>query len=182
MGKGPENLGPDAEPESDENLSPAEKLRRQLNESERNETDIFQAFLAHSRDYQEALGLSNDQVQRMERENTLTRYPSLKDFMGVAKVHVTVDGIDFAIVAKHTCCHDYGKFSVSEGWRDLLMAISADEELNKSAGRGTSLINVIPKVWHSRLLAFLKGESGDETPKDFQDFKPEDIIGPQGQE
>lgn len=176
-----EQNGPGYDPRSDDKLSPADKLRRKLDESKERESSLFQRFLEHSEDYVAELRMTPDDVKRLERMQKISgiMYPTAEDYFSAAIVRVMVEDREFAILAKTVNCHDYGEFSAKEGWKLLLEAISSDSDLNESTGKGTTLINVIPEEWHRKLLVQLRSDQGGETPEEFNDLKPEDIIGPE---
>jgi hypothetical protein len=121
---------------SDEDLSPAEKLRRDLEKMESNEQEIFHTFLNHAEDYQRALGLNGQRLELLERKQPRAGgiYPTAEDWYETALTKIDIDGKNFGIVAKNVCIHPYGNFSASEGWRNLLMAVAQDNSLNNSEG------------------------------------------------
>ncbi len=83
-----------------------------------------------------------------KQQGHLGMYPSLEDFQSAAMLQMNIEGKKFAIFAKHTATHDYGE----GGWQQLLMAISEEQGLNKSAGHGTAWINAVEEEWHGKII------------------------------
>lgn len=131
------------------NFSP-DGLRRYLHAESKSDSGLYSQVSRHSRDYQDALGFSEQDIEQMERrQGRLGMYPSGEDWLQGSLLKVEIEGKGFGIFAKNTACHDYGE---PAGWRYLLMAVSNDQSLNKEAGGGTSLITSIPDEWHTRVI------------------------------
>lgn len=138
------------------NLNP-DQLRRLLRSQDREGHGLYAEVARHARDYQDALGLNEKDIESMQNlQGRLGMYPSPDDWVQAAPMKLDIEGQQFGLFAKHTACHDYGSLDSAEAWQNLLMAIAGDSSLNKSIGSGTTWINTIPEEWHEKILKAIK--------------------------
>ena len=141
------------------NFNP-DQLKKFLHSEDKNEAELFAKASRNSRDYADKLGLSGEDVALMERkQGRLGQYPDAKDYTEGAIVKLELDGKKIGIAAKNTACHDYSK---DAGWRNMLIAVSEDPSLNKSAGNGTSWINTVPDEVHNEILKAIDESSKND--------------------
>lgn len=159
--------------------SPADEFKKRI-ESKKAETQaLFAEFMKHATEYQVALGLSDEDLLEVERQQASTgaMFPTSESWLSVESVGVDTGGEHFGLVVKNVCKHPYGKFSVAEGWQLSIMAIAKNPGLNREDGHGTSWVNVVPEEWHQRIIQHLTGQSTLPEDIDFSNITPEDIIG-----
>ncbi len=145
-----------------------DQLRKLLNSEDNKQKSLFQDVVRHSRDYMDAFGLNERDLEAIEREQGhLGMYPSADDFANVGVVQMEIDSKKFALFAKHTACHDY---SEGAGWQYLFMASSDDASLNKSAGYGTAMITAISEEWHKKMLSGIRASAKTDLAGDLFGF------------
>jgi len=129
------------------NISP-DLLRKKLNAQETGDRRIFADVARHSRDYLDALQLSHEDLEDLQRlQGHINGWPTPEQLAQTAQITVGVDDVNFYIFTKKTACHDYGG-----DWQDLLMAVSERPDLNEAIGHGTGMITKIPDEWHQKVV------------------------------
>ena len=145
----------------------AGRMRRMIDEINKREQAIWHAFLGHSEEYMEALGLNTDELEVLERgaQKRTSVYPDLVETGGKGFLKFTIEEEEFALAVKHVCGCPYGG-----KWTESIMAVCiSNRNLNDSVGGGTTLINVLPEDWHRKIIHHLTER--DEPPSGLTELK-----------
>ena|SRR3990167_2968450 len=138
-----------------------DEVRRKLDEIKAREASIWGAFLSHSRDYMDALRLSLEDLEVLERAKERgSIYPDVAEHGARGFLQVEVEGESFSLTVSHICGLHYGG-----SWQTLLFSVClSNPELNESVGGGTTLITVVPEEWHRKILSRLSEGSEANIP------------------
>ena len=124
------------------NFSP-DQLKRFLRSEDKKDDSLLSEFSRHHRDYMDALGLNEVDIEKLEeRQGRLGMYPGADEFMEGALLKLEIEGEKFALFTKHTAAHNYGG---AHGWEHLLMAVASNKGLNEGTGGGNFLDNHCPR-------------------------------------
>jgi hypothetical protein len=119
---------------------------------------LWENFLTQSRAYQQALGLSNEELDMLEdltERPAGIHLPTLQGMMGGDGRflnNLEVGGEKFCLTVQSTCGCPYGG-----QWEKTITAIcTSNPRLNDQHGQGTTLINLLPEEWHNQLVEYLR--------------------------
>lgn len=141
------------------NFNP-DQLRKFLRSESNKDSALFTEVYRHSRNYQDALGLSFDDVVELQRrQGRLGIYPGASEYISAGLVRVEVNENQFAIFSKHTACHEYSR---DHNWEYLLMAISSSARINRIAGGGTTWITSVGDDWHRKIIQAIRISDSDD--------------------
>lgn len=138
------------------NFSP-DQLKKFLRAEDKKEDELFSTVSRHHRDYMDAIGLNEVDLDKLEeRQSHLGMYPGADEFMEGALLKFEIEGEKFALFSKHTAAHNYGS---EHGWEHLLMAVASNKDLNTNTGTGTAWITALPEGLHKKILQTIKDSS-----------------------
>jgi len=132
-----------------------------VDDTVREEQNIWQTFLKHSEDYEKALGLSSNDLDVIGQgvQERMSMFPDVAETGAKGFLKLTVQDEEFSLAVKHVCGGQYGG-----DWQDYVVAVCMTNDfLNQSVGYGTTLINIVPDEWHEQILHHLK--NGKEETK-----------------
>jgi len=145
------------------NFTP-DALKKFLHGEKKKETALFRDILRHSRDYQDALGLKDEDMELLEKkQGRMGIMPTPEDFLRGAVMRMRMDKKEFGLVAKLTCCAPYQESAKDPSWQRLIMVVSSDTTLNRNEGHGTILLMGVEESWHERIVETIRksGEKDD---------------------
>ena len=138
-----------------------DKVRGKITSARTKAENLWPSVSTHSREYMNRLGLSYDELEKLEETQKITgeMYPTIEDKGRNGFLTITIEGKTFALIVKNVCAHSYG----ANGWVYCIFAICVnDPSLNTSTGNGTALITAISEEWHRKLVAQLDEEEIQE--------------------
>ena len=130
----------------------SEKVRAMIKDIRSSEEALWLIAVANSELYRKALKLSSEDLQCLERSQpSAGMLPDLADLAESGFLRVPIDGEQFALVVTNRCGIEYG-----DGWEMLIMAVCLSKEsANKTAGKGTCMINIVESEWNVKLVKAL---------------------------
>jgi|TARA_B100001971_G_scaffold7939_1_gene6529 hypothetical protein len=146
----------------------AQRARQMVNAINEKEYDIWNTFLKYSTEYEEILKLKESDMETLEDNQYFKSiYPDLEEIASKGFLKASVYNEEFALTVKYVRVGKHGERWTKKQYpvkHHCIFAIcTSNPSMNKSIGRGTTLISVLPKAWHERLIEGLKKDGMEDS-------------------
>lgn len=140
------------------------KLREDLKTLRIRQSSLWNKAVLHSQQYEKALGITEKDLEEIEQlqVSPVSMNPSIEDLGEAGFLKIPVENEWFGLRAENVCGVAY-----DNKWSRMIYAICvSNKEINVlHVGSGTTLITIIAKDWHDKLMDILECPNKPENMK-----------------